>query len=56
MAKIKYGQHLIKAPFQLNRGGTGLMHCPMEYKRVGKPILHLDIYFASKYERIPASR
>jgi hypothetical protein len=32
------------------------MHCPMEYKRVGKPVIHLDVFFAPRYERIPASR
>ena len=34
----------------------GLMHCPMEYKRVGMPVLHLDMYFAPSYERTPVSR
>ncbi len=34
----------------------GLIHCPMEYKRVGKPVMHFDIYFAAKYERIEAPR
>jgi hypothetical protein len=48
-------KHVITTPTVLHIP-PGLMHCPMEYKRVGKPVMHLDIYFAAKYERIPASR
>jgi hypothetical protein len=27
----------------------GLVHCPLHYKRVDKPVMHLDIYFAPEY-------
>jgi len=27
----------------------GLVHCPLHYKRVGKPVFHLDIFFAPEY-------
>jgi hypothetical protein len=48
-------KHVITSPTVLYVP-PGLMHCPMEYKRVGKPVIHLDIFFGAKYERIPASR
>ncbi len=48
-------KHVITTPTILHIP-PGLVHCPMEYKRVGKPVIHLDIYFAREYERIPASR
>ena len=48
-------KHVITTPTVLHVP-PGLMHCPMEYKRVGKPVIHLDVYFASRYERRPASR
>ncbi len=48
-------KHIITTPTVLHIP-PGLIHCPMEYKRVGQPVMHLDIYFAPKYERIPASR
>jgi hypothetical protein len=30
---------------------AGLVHGPLEYKRVDKPIVFLDIYLAPTYER-----
>ena len=48
-------KHIITTPTVLHIP-PGLMHCPMEYKRVDKPVIHLDIFFAPKYERIPAGR
>lgn len=29
----------------------GLIHCPLVYKKVDKPVYQLDIYLAPKYER-----
>jgi hypothetical protein len=48
-------KHVITTPTILHIP-PGLIHCPMEYKRVGKPVLHLDIYFASQYDRKETSR
>ena len=48
-------KHVITTPTVLHIP-PGLMHCPMEYKRVTQPVIHLDVFFAPKYERIPASR
>jgi len=30
---------------------AGLYHCPLVFKKVTKPILVIDLYFSSKYER-----
>jgi hypothetical protein len=30
---------------------AGLYHCPLVFKKVTKPILIIDLYFSSKYER-----
>ena len=30
---------------------AGLYHCPLVFKKVTKPILTMDLYFSSKYER-----
>jgi hypothetical protein len=48
-------KHIITEPTVLHVT-PGLMHNPMIYKKVGKPVIHLDIFFAPEYERIPASR
>jgi hypothetical protein len=48
-------KHVISTPTVLHIP-PGLMHCPMIYKRVDKPVIHLDVFFASRYKRIPASR
>ena len=48
-------KHVITTPTVLHIP-PGLIHCPMEYKRVGKPVIHLDMYFGTEYKRIPASR
>jgi hypothetical protein len=47
-------KHVITSPTVLHIP-PGLVHCPMEYKRVGKPVIHLDMYFGAEYKRIPAS-
>jgi hypothetical protein len=48
-------KHTITTPTVLHIT-PGLVHCPMIYKKVKKPVLHLDIFFASEYERISVSR
>jgi hypothetical protein len=48
-------KHVITRPTVLHIA-PGLTHCPMEYKRVGKPVIHLDIFFGAEYKRIPAPR
>jgi hypothetical protein len=48
-------KHTITTPTVLHIP-PGLMHCPMIYKKVNKPVLHLDIFFASEYKRKAASR
>ena len=35
---------------------AGLLHCPLNFKRVDKPIIFMDIYPAAEYQRIPVSR
>ena len=30
---------------------AGLPHCPLNFKRIGKPIIFLEVMFTSKYER-----
>jgi len=34
----------------------GTVHNPLNYKRVGKPVFHMDIYFANEYVKIPVTR
>ena len=34
----------------------GLVHNPLNYKKVEKPVFHLDIFFANEYIKIPVSR
>jgi hypothetical protein len=48
-------KHVITSPTILYIS-PGLVHCPMIYKKVNKPVLHLDIYFSPKYARISAPR
>ena len=48
-------KHVITSPTILYIS-PGLMHCPMIYKQVNKPVLHLDIYFTADYGRIAATR
>lgn len=43
-------KHVITAP-TIAHIPPGLVHCPLEYKRVDKPVLHLDIFLADKYVR-----
>ena len=48
-------KHVITSPTVLHIS-PGLMHCPMIYKKVNMPVLHIDIVFAPEYQRIAASR
>ena len=48
-------KHVITKPTILHIT-PGLTHCPMIYKRVDKPVMHLDIFFTPDYQKIPASR
>jgi hypothetical protein len=48
-------KHVITSPTVLYIS-PGLVHCPMIYKKVNKPVLHLDIYFSPAYARISAPR
>jgi hypothetical protein len=34
----------------------GLIHCPLNFKKIGKPILFCNIYLAPEYVRKPISR
>ena len=43
-------RHIIDCP-ALVHIPAGLLHGPLEYKRIDKPIVFLDIYLASTYER-----
>jgi hypothetical protein len=31
---------------------SGVYHCPLNFKRVDKPIIFIDLYFAKKYQRL----
>ena len=44
-------KHVITTPTMLIIT-PGLVHCPLNYKRVDRPVYHLDIYFAEKYVRL----
>jgi mannose-6-phosphate isomerase-like protein (cupin superfamily) len=35
---------------------AGLLHCPLNFKKVDKPIIFMDVYPSADYERIPPSR
>lgn len=41
-------KHLITSPTVIHIT-PGLVHCPLHYRKVNKPVIHLDIYFAPKY-------
>ena len=43
-------RHIIDCPVLVHIP-AGLMHGPLEYKRIDKPIVFLDIYLAPTYER-----
>ena len=43
-------KHLVTTPTILHIT-PGLVHCPIEYKKVDQPVMHLDIFFAPEYER-----
>jgi hypothetical protein len=48
-------KHVITSPTILYIS-PGLVHCPMIYKKVNKPVLHIDIYLSPEYARISAPR
>jgi hypothetical protein len=48
-------KHTITSPTILHYP-PGLVHNPINYKRVGKPVFHLDIFFANDYVKIPFDR
>jgi hypothetical protein len=41
-------RHTVTSPTVLHIS-PGLVHCPLNFKRVDKPVLHLDIYFSPEY-------
>ena len=43
--------HLITTP-TLVRIPSGLLHCPLNYKKITRPVYHLDFYFGAEYKRI----
>ena len=45
-------KHIITVPTIVHLP-PGLIHCPLNYKRVDRPIFHLDIFFAPSYVRKP---
>lgn len=48
-------KHTITSPTILHYP-PGMVHNPLNYKKVDKPVFHLDIFFASEYLKIPVSR
>jgi hypothetical protein len=48
-------KHTITSPTILHYP-PGLVHNPLNYKKVDKPVFHLDIFFANEYLKIPVSR
>jgi hypothetical protein len=48
-------KHVITSPTILHYP-PGLVHNPLNYKKVAKPVMHLDIFFASEYIKIPFTR
>jgi len=47
-------KHIITTPTIVHLP-PGLIHCPLNYKRVDKPVFHLDIFLAPEYVRKPIS-
>jgi hypothetical protein len=48
-------KHTITSPTILHYP-PGLVHNPLNYKKVGKPVFHFDIFFAKEYVKIPVTR
>jgi len=48
-------KHVITEPTVLYIA-PGMVHCPLIYKRVGQPVMHLDMYFAHEYRKIFAAK
>jgi hypothetical protein len=48
-------RHIITSPTILHYP-PGLVHNPLNYKTVDKPVFHLDIFFANEYLKIPVTR
>jgi len=48
-------KHLIATPTMINIK-PGLVHGPLVYKKVDRPIYEVSIFFAPGYERIPLSK
>lgn len=48
----EHEKHVITAP-KIVHLTPGLVHCPLYYKKVTRPVFHLDIYLAEEYVRKP---
>jgi hypothetical protein len=48
-------KHTITSPTIIHYP-PGMVHNPLNYKRVDKPVYHLDIFFANEYVKIPVTR
>jgi hypothetical protein len=48
-------KHVITTP-SIVHFPKGLVHCPLNYKRVDKPVCHLDVFLAPEYTRKPRSK
>ncbi len=31
---------------------AGLVHCPLNYKRIDRPVFHMDLFLGSEYKRL----
>jgi hypothetical protein len=51
----EHEKHVITSP-KIIHLKAGLVHCPIYYKKVTKPIIHLDIYLTDEYIRKPVTR
>ena len=45
-------KHIITEPSIVHLS-PGVIHGPLEYKRVDKAVMHLDVFFASEYKKVP---
>jgi hypothetical protein len=52
---VKKEKHTITSPTVLHYP-PGLVHNPLKYIKVNKPVFHLDIFFAPEYVKIPFVR
>ena len=48
----EHEKHVITAPSIVHLP-AGLIHCPIYYKKISKPVFHLDIYLTDEYIRKP---